>query len=91
MERFPALKTAGDLSGKVLIDSSNPITADFKALKIGRTTSAAGEIQKLAPKAVVVKGLNTIFSQLLPRDARTGQTLQVFVAGDVDASKNSCR
>lgn len=82
-----ALKIAGDLSGKVLIDISNPITADFKALEIGHTTSAAEEIQKLAPKAIVVKAFNTIFAQLLPRDARNGKTLQVFVAGDIDVAK----
>ena len=82
-----ALKIAGDLSGKVLIDISNPITADFKALEIGHTTSAAEEIQKLAPKAIVVKAFNTIFAQLLPRDARNGKTLQVFVAGDIDVAQ----
>jgi len=82
-----ALKIAGDLTGKVLIDISNPITADFKALEIGHTTSAAEEIQKLAPKTAVVKAFNTIFAQLLPHDSRNGKTLQVFVAGDLDAAK----
>ena len=77
-----ALKAAGDLNGKVLIDISNPITADFKGLEIGHTTSAAEEIQKCAPSAVVVKAFNTVFAQLLPREARNGKTLQVFVAGD---------
>ena len=82
-----AIKSAGDLTGKVLIDISNPITADFKGLEIGHSTSAAEEIQKLVPGAVVVKAFNTIFAQLLPRDARNGKTLQVFVAGEVDAAK----
>ena len=82
-----ALKIAGDLTGKVLIDISNPITADFKALEIGHTRSAAEEIQKLASKAIVVKAFNTIFAQLLPRDARNGKTLQVLVAGDIDVAK----
>ena len=77
-----ALKAAGDLNGKVLIDISNPITADFKGLEIGHTTSAAEEIQKRAPNAIVVKAFNTIFAQLLPREARNAKTLQVFVAGD---------
>ena len=77
-----ALKAAGDLTGKVLVDLSNPITADFKELTIGHSTSAAEEIQKLAPRAFVVKAFNTVFAQLLPREARDGKTLQVFVAGD---------
>jgi predicted dinucleotide-binding enzyme len=82
-----ALRAAGDLNGKILIDPTNPITADFKGLEIGHTTSAAEEIQKCAPNAVVVKAFNTIFAQLLPHEARTGRTLQVFVAGDDAAAK----
>ena len=76
------LKAAGDLAGKVVVDISNPITPDFKGLVIGHTTSAAEEIQRLAAGATVVKAFNTIFAQLLPRDARKTQTLQVLVAAD---------
>lgn len=43
-----ALEAAGDLTGKILVDLSNPVTADFKALAIGHTTSAAEEIQARA-------------------------------------------
>lgn len=82
-----ALKAAGDLTGKTLVDISNPISADYKSLVIGHTTSAAEEIQALAPKASVVKAFNTIFAQLLPSEARQGKTLQVFVAGDSDSAK----
>lgn len=81
-----AIKEAGDLAGKVLIDISNPISADYKSLVIGHTTSAAEEIQALAPKARVVKAFNTIFAQLLPAEARQGRTLQVLVAGDDEAA-----
>jgi len=77
-----ALKLAGDLAGKVLVDISNPISADFKELTLGHTTSAAEEIQKLAPTAHVVKAFNTIFAQLLPKEARQSNRLQVFIAGD---------
>lgn len=79
------LKAAGDLSKKIIIDISNPITPDFQGLTIGHTTSAAEEIQKLAPQAKVVKAFNTIFAQLLPTEAREGKTLQVLIAAD-DAS-----
>ena len=82
-----ALKAADDLAGKVLVDISNPISADYKSLVIGHTTSAAEEIQALVPKAVVVKAFNTLFAQLLSADARQGKTLQVFVAGDDEAAK----
>lgn len=83
-----ALKAAGDLTGKVLIDISNPISADYKSLVIGHTTSAAEEIQAVAPQTKVVKAFNTIFAQLLAPEARQGKALQVFVAGDDAAAKD---
>ncbi len=84
-----AIKLAEGLAGKVVVDISNPISADYQELVIGHTTSAAEEIQKLAPQAHVVKAFNTIFAQLLAPDARQGKTLQVFVAGDDAAAKVS--
>lgn len=84
-----AIEHAGSLSGKVLVDITNPISPDYKELVIGHTTSAAQEIQKLAPQAQVVKAFNTIFAQLLAPESRLGKTLQVFVAGDDVAAKAS--
>jgi predicted dinucleotide-binding enzyme len=84
------IRAAGDLTGKILVDISNPITEDFKGLLIGHTTSAAEEIQKLAPGAKVVKAFNTIFAELLPAEAREGRApVQVFVAGDDEAAKKA--
>lgn len=77
-----AIKEAGELAGKVVVDITNPISADYKSLVIGHTTSAAEEIQALSPNARVVKAFNTIFAQLLPQEARQGKRLQVLVAGD---------
>lgn len=82
-----ALKEAGDLSGKVVVDISNPLKPDFSGLVIGHTTSAAEGIQALVGKAVVVKAFNTVFAQLLPREARAARPLQVFVAADDAAAK----
>lgn len=82
-----ALKAAGNISGKVLVDITNPISADFKSLVIGHTTSAAEEIQAMAPDAKVVKAFNTIFAQLLLPEARKGKTLQVFLAADDSDAK----
>lgn len=77
------LAEAGDLSGKVVIDITNPITPDYMALTIGHTTSAAEEIQKRAPGAIVVKAFNTIFAELLLQVRKDGQPLvQVFYATD---------
>jgi predicted dinucleotide-binding enzyme len=56
-------------------------------LTIGHSTSAAEEIQKLAPGAKVVKAFNTIFAELLPTESRVGRKVQVFIAGDDETAK----
>ena len=78
-----------DASGKILVDVSNPITADFRDLAVGHTTSAAEELQARAPGARVVKAFNTIFSDLLLREARNGTSLQVFLASDDAKAKRA--
>lgn len=83
------LSSAGDLSGKVLIDIINPVSNDFKDLVIGHSTSAAEQIQSIVPTAKVVKAFNTIFAQLLPKSARKGHNLQVFIASDDDNAKRT--
>jgi len=83
------LAAAGDLSGKAIIDITNPLTADYMGLTVGHTTSAGEEIQKLAPKAKVVKAFNTIFAQVLAKGGKAaGRPATVFIAGD-DASANN--
>ena len=69
----------------MVIDISNPITADYNGLTIGHSTWAAEEIQKLAPGAKLVKAFNTIFAELLPTESRKGRKVQVFIAGDDEA------
>ncbi|WP_140720680.1 MULTISPECIES: NADPH-dependent F420 reductase [Gammaproteobacteria] len=83
------LADAGDLSGKVLIDVSNPLSEDFQNLVVGLTTSAAEQIQAVAPSARVVKAFNTIFAQLVAADAHAGKRLQAFIASDDAAAKTT--
>ncbi|MBB3398787.1 NADPH-dependent F420 reductase [Rhizobium sp. BK060] len=81
------LQAAGALDGKIIVDISNPITADYKDLLLGHTSSAAEQIQSAAPTARVVKAFNTIFANLIPRQGRNEKLVQVFVAGnDADAT-----
>lgn len=81
------IKSLGNIDGKILVDISNPTTPDYMTLTIGHTTSAAEEIQKLAPKAHVVKAFNTIFAQILDLDPATAKSrVQVFYATDDKAA-----
>jgi len=78
-----ALVAAGDLTGKIVVDITNPITPDYMALTIGHTTSSAEEIAKIAPEAHIVKAFNTVFWQALPFDVRVGKpAVQVLLASD---------
>ena len=81
----PAL---GDTDGKVLVDLTNPITPDHMALTIGFSTSAAEEIQALAPRAKVVKAFNTVLAQVLAEGPNfAGRMAPVFIAADAAAAK----
>jgi 8-hydroxy-5-deazaflavin:NADPH oxidoreductase len=86
-----ALRAVGDLKGKVVIDITNPLTADFMGLTIGHSTSAAEEIAKAVPGAEVVKAFNTVFAQVLSEgaDFGNGRKVSVFVASDSERAKQT--
>ncbi|MEY4427562.1 MAG: hypothetical protein RLZZ182_251 [Pseudomonadota bacterium] len=79
-----ALQAVGDLHGKVVVDITNPLTADYMGLTLGHSTSAAEEIAKAVPGAEIVKGFNTLFAQVLAEGADLGQgrKASVFLASD---------
>jgi len=84
-----ALRSLGDLHGKVVIDITNPLTADYMGLTLGHTTSAAEEIAAAVPEAKVVKAFNTVFAQVLDQGASLGDDpVPVFVAGDDSQAKS---
>lgn len=86
-----ALRTVGNLAGKVVVDITNPLTADYMGLTVGHGTSAAEEIARAVPGAEVVKAFNTVFAQVLAAgaDFGNGRIVEVFVAGDSDRAKQT--
>ena len=83
-----ALRSAGDLTGKTIIDITNPLTPDYMGLTVGHSTSAAEEIQKAFPSAHVVKAFNTVFAQVLAGGPTlSGATVPVYLAGDDTGAK----
>ena len=85
-----ALQAAGGPQGQVVIDITNPLTADYMGLTLGHSTSAAEEIAKAVPGAEIVKGFNTVFASVLTDGAELrGQLVTVFVASDSERAKQT--
>jgi 8-hydroxy-5-deazaflavin:NADPH oxidoreductase len=59
------LKQAGDLSGKVIVTCSLPMSDDDSKLVVANTSSGAEELAKKVPKARVVQAFNTVPSEVL--------------------------
>ena len=84
-----ATKELGSLSdSKVLLDVTNAVTDDL-GLAIGFSTSAAEELQKLLPKAHVVKAFNTVFAANQNTGKIGTEQLTLFVAGDDAKAKQT--
>ena len=67
------------LTGKIIVDISNPFNSAADGLAHREDTSIAQEVAKAAPaSASVVKAFNTIFRHVLEK----GRPLGVFIAGD---------
>ncbi|MGE0080076.1 MAG: NADPH-dependent F420 reductase [Thiohalomonadaceae bacterium] len=77
----------GDMvAGKVVLDVTNALTADY-GLALGCTNSGAEELQRKLPSARVVKAFNTVFAQNQSTGRVKDQMLTLFVAGDDAAAK----
>lgn len=79
------LTLAGDLSGRVLVDISNPL--DFSSgfpptLSVKDTDSLGEQIQRAFPDTFVVKTLNTLTAELMVHPDRLPEPTSVFVSGD---------
>jgi predicted dinucleotide-binding enzyme len=79
------------LSGKTVVDITNPVDfSSFTPLSVD-AGSAAAEIAQKAPGAKVVKAFNTTFAGTLAAGDVAGQPLDVFLASDDEAAKANVR
>jgi 8-hydroxy-5-deazaflavin:NADPH oxidoreductase len=76
------LADLGDLGDRVLIDCSNPLTADFSGIELGHSTSAAEEIARWAPSARVVKAFNSASVKVMLDPAFGDHRAAMFYCGD---------
>lgn len=79
--RQDALKNLGDITGKMLIDPTNLLNADWSYAG-DLHKSGAEQVQEWAPGARVVKAFNTVFAQNMATGKVKGEPLSLLVAGD---------
>ena len=93
---YPGIKDvvrqyADQLAGKVVVDITNPVdTETWDSLATPPGTSSAEEVQQLVPQGTpVVKAFNTTFATTLVAGEVGGQQLDVLIAGDDEAAKQT--
>jgi 8-hydroxy-5-deazaflavin:NADPH oxidoreductase len=79
-----AQQFGASLEGKILVDATNPLQADYSPLLIGEGVSAAQIIAGLLPNTKIVKAFNTVFADVMAKDklVRGSHVLTNFIASD---------
>jgi predicted dinucleotide-binding enzyme len=81
-----AVREAGDLSGKILLDCTNPLEIDLSGLAVGRTTSGAELVASWSPGARVVKAFNTTGFENMADPTFRDRPATMLIAGDDEAA-----
>jgi predicted dinucleotide-binding enzyme len=82
-----AISACGDLSGKVVIDCTNPLTPDFSALEVGHTTSGAEMVAAWASGGRVCKAMNQIGAPMMDHPQLPSQPVMLMCGDDDDAKR----
>jgi NADPH-dependent F420 reductase len=82
-----AVRSAGDLAGKVVLDCTNPLKPDFSGLAVGNDTSAAEQVAAWAPGAKVVKVFNTTGFKNMENPLYGDERATMFFCGDDAGAK----
>jgi predicted dinucleotide-binding enzyme len=83
-----AVKSAGDLAGKIVFDCTNPLAPQLSGLTHGFDTSAGEQVASWAPGARVVKIFNTTGANNMANPDFHGIAATMFYCGD-DAEAKS--
>jgi predicted dinucleotide-binding enzyme len=78
---------AGDLTGKVIVDCTNPLNDRFDGLTLGFDTSAAEQIAEWTPGAMVVKAFNTVSVATMEQPLYGEHKATLFFCGDNPSAK----
>ena len=79
----------GNLSGKLLIDATNPLLPDLSGLSVGTTTSGGEQVAGWAKGAKVVKCFNTVGSTIMENDSFAAGKPVMFYCGDDSSAKKT--
>jgi len=87
---FPeiAAQIAPVVDGKIVVDPSNPLKADYSGLALS-DSSGAEELARLLPRSKVVKAFNTLFAGNTAHPDALGFQLDSLFATDDDAAKDA--
>jgi len=84
----PALEGLGDLTGKVLMDATNPLLPNLAGVEFGTTTSGAEQVAGWARGAKVVKAFNTVGYNIMANPAfGLGRPVMFYCGDDAGAKK----
>jgi 8-hydroxy-5-deazaflavin:NADPH oxidoreductase len=82
-----ALASAGDLTGKILIDATNPLLPGLAGLSVGTRTSGGEMVAQWAAGASVVKAFNTVGFNIMANPGFAGGRTAMFYCGDDPKAK----
>jgi len=77
-----AVRSAGDLRGKIVLDCTNPLAPQLAGLTLGHTTSAGEQVAAWASGARVVKIFNTTGANNMANPDFHGTAATMFYCGD---------
>lgn len=78
-----AVKSLGNLTGKIIIDPTNAVRRDDQGIRHHAVETSAGQmIQGWAPGAKVVKAFNTLSSDTMADPASAGGPMTIPIVGD---------
>ncbi|MCA2980200.1 MAG: NAD(P)-binding domain-containing protein [Myxococcaceae bacterium] len=72
---------AGPMAGKVVVDATNPLLPSL-ALAVGHSDSGGEVLQRLVPRARVVKCFNTVGVEVMANPTVGGRQATMFLCGD---------
>lgn len=84
-----AVRGAGDLTGKILIDATVPLLPALAGLAVGTTDSGAEMIARWSPGAKVVKAFNSVGDNVAADPVFPEGNAAMFYCGDDAAAKQT--